>query len=78
MSTKIEQSNGVGHSFMDWATRIYPTHLVVDNSTNYLRVLRVRMLRVVRRIDDELKRRERGQVGTGQIKTNLPEEHFHG
>ncbi len=78
MSTKPQGNTSVGPSFMDWATRIYPTRLVVNHSTNYLRVLRVRMLRVVRRIDDELKRRERGQVGTGQIKTNLPEEHFHG
>ncbi len=64
MNTKPQWSTGVGHSFTDWATRIYPTHLVVNQSTNYLRVLRLSMLRVIRRIDDELKRRERGQVGT--------------
>ncbi|MBI4786247.1 MAG: hypothetical protein HY782_04280 [Chloroflexi bacterium] len=60
MTVKNEWSQGVGDSFTDWATRIYPTRLIVNNSTGYLRVLRSRMLRVIYRIDDELKRRERG------------------
>lgn len=59
MSVKHEGNKSVGDSFTDWASRIYPTHLVTVNSTGYLRVLRSRMLRVVRRIDAELKRRER-------------------
>lgn len=78
MSAQLKRSTGVGHSFMSWATRIYPTHLVVSNSTNYLRVLRLRMVHIIGRIDDELKRRERGQVGTEPMKTNLSEGHFHG
>ncbi len=59
MSVKHEWSKSVGDSFTDWATRIYPTHLVAGNSTSYLRVLRSKMWRVICRIDDELKRRER-------------------
>jgi len=62
MNVKQEWDKSVGSSFIGWTGRIYPTHLVVGNSTNYLRVLRSRMLAVVRRIDDELKRRERGRA----------------
>lgn len=62
MSIKSEWGKSVGNSFTGWATEIYPTHLVVNKSTYYLRVLRLSMLRVIRRIDDELKRRERARV----------------
>ncbi len=61
MSSENGRAKGVGRSFDAWADRIYPTHLVVTNSTPHLRVLRSRMLCVIGRIEAELKRRERGQ-----------------
>ncbi|MGE5263860.1 MAG: hypothetical protein ACM3S0_10790 [Acidobacteriota bacterium] len=62
MTIKSERGKSGGDSFTDWAARIYPTHLFVNKSTHYLQVLHSRMLRVIRRIEDELKRREHVQV----------------
>jgi hypothetical protein len=62
MSIKGERGKNTGDSYTDWAARIYPTHLVVNKSTHYLQVLHSRMLLVIRRIEDELKRREHVQV----------------
>lgn len=62
MSDKHEWNKSVGGSFVDWSTRIYPGRLMVSNSTVYLRTLRSKMLTVINRIDDELKRRQRAQT----------------
>ena len=61
MSVIHEWNKSVGNSFVDWTTRIYPTGLMASNSSDYLRTLRLRMLAVISRIDDELARRKRVQ-----------------
>lgn len=58
MNDRHDRRPGVGGSFDAWTSRIYPPRLLVSNSTPYLRVLRSHMLRVLGRIDDELKRRD--------------------
>lgn len=51
---------GLGNSFNTWAARVYPADRVVKIGTDSLRALRMEMLGVISRIEDELKRRERG------------------
>lgn len=53
-----DHGRGVGRSFEGWAARIYPTSQVVTIGTRSLRTIRLGMLRVIDRIDDELKRRD--------------------
>ncbi len=50
----------LGNSFNAWTASVFPVSHVVKISTNGLRALRVEMLCVISRIEDELKRRERG------------------
>jgi hypothetical protein len=56
-----DHGRGVGRSFEEWAVRIYPTSQVVTIGTRSLRTIRSGMLRVIDRIDDELKRRDNGR-----------------
>lgn len=56
-----DHGRGVGRSFEGWAARIYPTSQVVTIGTRSLRTIRLGMLHVVDRIDDELKRRDTGR-----------------
>jgi hypothetical protein len=56
------RGKGVRISFKAWAARVYPATRVVTIGTSGLRTLRQEMLCVIDRIDDELKRRERGSI----------------
>lgn len=61
MNHKKDHRAGVGRSFMELALRIYPTGQIVTIGTQSLRTIRLGMLRVIDRIDDELKRRDNGR-----------------
>ncbi len=60
MDTENSRGKSVGNSLNAWAARVYPATRVVGIGSGYLRAIRQEMLCVVSRIDDELKRRERG------------------
>lgn len=58
MNTENDWGLGVRSSFNAWAEQIYNVRILRTMSTDHLRTLRSEMLRVIGRIDDELRQRE--------------------
>jgi hypothetical protein len=62
MTIENDRGKSVRSLFNAWAATVYPATRVVTIGTSCLRTLRQEMLCVISRIDDELKRRERGSI----------------
>ena len=75
MTVENDSGKGVGSSFNAWAARFYPATRIVSIGTGCLRALRLEMVGVISRIDDELNRRDRGGLNNGGV-CALPAETY--